>query len=51
MVALQLVEALQEIVSKGQGGAISDNMKMVLTQCILVLLDYPGATFRDLCLL
>jgi hypothetical protein len=48
VVALQLVEALQEVISKDQNAEISGNMEMVLTHCILALLDYEGATFRDL---
>jgi hypothetical protein len=48
VVALQLAEALHEIVSQGQGAEITGNMDTVLTQCILVLLDYPGATFTHL---
>jgi hypothetical protein len=48
VVAQQIVEALEEVVGEGQKGEISKNMRTVLLPCILALLDYPGATLRDL---
>ena len=51
VVALQIVEALHEVISRGEGSEISGNMDMVLTHCVLALLDLEGATLRDLKLL
>jgi hypothetical protein len=48
VVAQQLLGALQEIVSTGQGAEFSRNAQGILMSCILVLLDYPNATLRDL---
>ena len=48
VVALQVVEALHEVISRGEGSEISGNMDMVLTHCVLALLDLEGATLRDL---
>jgi hypothetical protein len=48
VVAQQLLSAFQEVIATGQGSDLTRNMQTVLMQCILVLLDYPGATIRDL---
>lgn len=46
VVAQELVNALGLIVS--ESGGITGPMRTVLSQCVLALLDYRGATLRDL---
>jgi hypothetical protein len=48
VVAQQLLTAFQEVLGTGLGAELSKNMQMIVMQCLLVLLDYPGATLRDL---
>jgi hypothetical protein len=48
VVAQQLLEGLEEVISEGEGGELSKNMKTILLPCILTLLDKEGATLRDL---
>ena len=48
VIAQQLLSAFQEVLGAGEGSDFSRNMQTVLIQCLLVLLDYPGATIRDL---
>jgi hypothetical protein len=48
VIAQQLFEAFQEVLATGEGAELSKNMQSVLMQCLLVLLDRPGATIRDL---
>ena len=48
VVAQQIVEALEEIIAGGMGSAISLPMHALLMPCVLMLLDRPGSTLRDL---
>jgi hypothetical protein len=48
VIAQQLLEAFQEVLATGEGAELSKNMQSLLMQCLLVLLDYPHATIRDL---
>jgi hypothetical protein len=48
VVAQQLLEGLEEVISEGEGGELSKHMKTILLPCILTLLDKEGATLRDL---
>lgn len=48
VVAQQLLSALEEILGGRMGGDVSVNMRAVLMACLLVLLDKPGATLKDL---
>lgn len=48
VVAQQIVGAFSEILSGGLGGALSVNMRALLIPSIRLMLDIPGATFRDL---
>jgi hypothetical protein len=48
VMADEIYEALAEIIGEGEGSTFSLNMKALLKPCILALLDYPGATLRDL---
>ena len=48
VMADEIYEALTEIIGEGEGSTFSLNMKALLKPCILALLDYPGATLRDL---
>lgn len=48
VVAQQLLAALEGIISDRAGGTLTVNMNAVLMSCLLVLLEKPGATLRDL---
>ena len=48
VVAQQLLEALEQVISEGGDSALSKNMKTILMPCLLALLDKAGATLRDL---
>ncbi len=48
VMADEIYEALTEIIGEGDGSTFSLNMEALLMPCILALLDYPGATLRDL---
>jgi hypothetical protein len=48
VIAQQLLAAFQEVLATAEGAELSKNMQSVLMQCLLVLLDYPGATVRHL---
>jgi hypothetical protein len=48
VMADEIYEALSEIIGEGEGSTFSLNMKALLKPCILALLDYPGATLREL---
>jgi hypothetical protein len=48
VVAQQLLSAFQEVLATGEGAELTKNMQTVLQQCLLVLLDFPGATVRHL---
>lgn len=47
VVAQELVEALGRIISEG-GSYLTGPMRTILTNCVLVLLDKPNATLKDL---
>jgi hypothetical protein len=48
VVAQQLLTAFQEVLGTGLGAELSKNMQTIVMQCLLVLLDWPAATLRDL---
>ncbi len=48
VIAQELLGAFQEVLATGEGAELSKNMQTVLMQCLLVLLDFPKATIRDL---
>jgi Helicase HerA, central domain len=48
VMADEIYEALSEIIGEGEGSTFSLNMKALLKPCIVALLDYPGATLREL---
>lgn len=48
VVAQQLMSAFQEVLGTGSGAELSKNMQTIVMHCLMVLLDYPGATLRDL---
>ena len=50
VIAQEIVEALEQLLSGELGGTLSVNMRAVLLPCVLVLLDLPGTTFADLLL-
>ena len=48
VVAQQLLTAFQEVLGTGAGAELSKNMRTIILPCLMVLLDWPGATLRDL---
>lgn len=48
VVAQEIVEALEQLLSGEMGGTLSVNMRTVLFPCVLVLLDVPNTSFADL---
>jgi hypothetical protein len=48
VLAQQLLSAFEEVIAGGQGSHITLNMSTLLMPCILTLLDYEGATLREL---
>jgi hypothetical protein len=48
VVAQQILNAFQEVLGAGAGAELSKNMQTIIEHCLPVLLDYPGATLRDL---
>ena len=48
VVAQQLLTAFQEVLGTGAGAELSKNMRTIIMPCLMVLLDFPGATLRDL---
>jgi hypothetical protein len=48
VVAQQLLTAFQEVLGTGAGAELSKNMRTIILPCLMVLLDWPGATIRDL---
>ena len=48
VVAQQLLTAFQEVLGTGAGAELSKNMRTIIMPCLMVLLDFPRATLRDL---
>jgi hypothetical protein len=48
VVAQQLMTAFQEVLGTGLGAELSKNMQTIVEHCLMVLLDWPNATLRDL---
>jgi hypothetical protein len=48
VVAQQLLTAFQEVLGTGLGAELSKNMRTIILPSLMVLLDWPGATLRDL---
>ena len=44
VVAQQLLTAFQEVLGTGAGAELSKNMRTIILPCLMVLLDWPGAT-------
>jgi hypothetical protein len=48
VIAQQLLTGFQEVLGTGAGAELSKNMRTIVMNCLLVLLDLPNATLRDL---